>query len=143
MNRKVFINQLGAATLLASLGIPLESCTSDSEDEPIPQNDPNNSNALTIDLTSNDFSSLNTQDAWLLHPDRDILLVNIGGTISAFSSSCPHSGCTRDWEESDSHFRCRCHGSEFKKDGTLAKGPATRGLSKLAVKKEGDVIRIG
>ena len=148
MERKVFIQQLGAAALLASMGVSLESCTNDAEDEPTPSSpgspgSPNSSNALTVDLSLNDFSSLNTDDAWLLHPDRDILLVNISGTISAFSSSCPHSGCARDWEREADIFRCRCHGSEFNTDGSLAKGPATSGLTKLTVNREEDILTIG
>jgi len=143
MERKVFIQQLGAAALLTSMGVSLESCTNDAEDEPTPNNTPNSPNAFTVDLSLSDFSGLKTEDAWLLHPDRDILLVNIGGTISAFSSSCPHSGCTRDWEREEDIFRCKCHGSEFNTDGSLAKGPATRGLTKLSVNRQEDILTIG
>ncbi len=142
MNRKVFIHQLGAAALLTSLGVSLESCS--EEEEVVPTNNTPGTpvTRVTFSLTSNDFSVLDNDDAWLLHPTQNILIVNIGGTISAFSSACPHSGCSRDWEESEDKLRCRCHGSEFNKDGSLAKGPANRGLTKLPVQVEDDNVTI-
>jgi len=145
MNRKVFIQQMGAAALLTSLGVSLQSCSEEEEIEPsvnTPTTPGNNAKTVSFSLTSNDFSILNNNDAWLLHPDENILIVNIGGTISAFSSACPHSGCTRDWEEADDKLRCKCHGSEFNKDGSLVRGPATSGLNKLSVTVEDNDVTI-
>ena len=140
MNRKQFVNKLGAAALLTSLGVTAESCTYDQEasqdpDVPTPA-------LATFSVTSGVFTALATDDGWLLHPSENILLVNIGGVNSAYSSSCPHSGCTREWGYSNSTFTCNCHFSRFQADGSLISGPAGRGLTKLTVEQDGDTVSI-
>jgi Rieske Fe-S protein len=62
------------------------------------------------------------------------------GKVVAFDARCPHQGCTV--APSGDKLRCPCHGSAFKTaDGSLINGPATRGLTEVAVKVDGaDVV---
>ena len=139
MNRKEFISKSGAAALVASLGISsvITSCSSDDGAEP------NANSGITIDLSVTPFNVLNTEDAWLLHPTEDLLLVNVGGTISIFSSVCPHTACSREWSyNSSSQFVCGCHGSTFTNSGGLVEGPAATGLSRRSFTREGDIIQL-
>lgn len=62
------------------------------------------------------------------------------GAFAAFSTRCPHMGCAV--APKDSTLDCPCHGSEFKLDGSLVKGPATTGLTAVPVKVSGtDIVK--
>ena len=66
---------------------------------------------------------------WLVH-DED--------GVSALHSSCTHLDCLFTWDKEKGMFVCPCHGSEFAKDGTLLKGPATRSLDRFPVSLLGE-----
>ncbi len=51
--------------------------------------------------------------------------------VRAFSSRCTHLGCSIT-RQSDGLLTCPCHGSQFRIDGTVARGPAARPLEVLA-----------
>ena len=136
MTRKDFISKSGAAALLTSLGVNSLTTSCSSEEDPAPD-------FLEIDLSISPFSVLKTDDAWLLHPTEDLLLVNVGGEIMVFSSVCPHTGCSRDWTYSSSQFTCQCHGSVFSNMGDLVSGPATRRLTSVSFINEGDTLKVG
>ena len=64
------------------------------------------------------------------------------GKVVAFDARCPHQGCTV--APSGDKLACPCHGSAFKTaDGSLINGPATRGLTEVAVKVDGDDVVAG
>ena len=136
MNKREFLKQASAATALAYFGLSLESCS----EEELP--DPTGGDEILIDLTASPFTTLQNDQGWLLHPDFDILLVNVGGTINAFSSRCTHSGCTRQWSFSE-EFTCTCHGSKFDTSGNVVSGPAQGSLTRVSVTREGDMITLG
>jgi nitrite reductase/ring-hydroxylating ferredoxin subunit len=46
---------------------------------------------------------------------------------------CPHLGCRPGWDFQAKNFVCPCHGSRFAPDGTLRRGPARQGLTRLRV----------
>ncbi|MEM6299994.1 MAG: Rieske (2Fe-2S) protein, partial [Bacteroidota bacterium] len=140
MTRKDFLKNVGAAALLVSLGVSLESCSSADDDEitptPTPDDDDDTEDGgdesgnegITFSLSESPFDTLQTFDAWLLHPDENILLANVNGTIRAFTSVCTHSGCSRSWQFDNARARCTCHNSIFDQDGSRVSGPATRAL---------------
>jgi Rieske Fe-S protein len=137
MNRKDFIQKTGAATLLVSMGVLIDSCTSDTNDVI-----PDNVKTVTFSLTNSPYDVLNTADSWLLHPTENILLVNVNGAIRAFTSVCTHASCVTDWTYSSPTFTCTCHGSKFNNKGEVTAGPAASNLKEYAVKVEGDVVSI-
>lgn len=136
MNRKHFIQQIGAAALLASLGVSLESC----EKEEVPPD--NTSREITFDISTSPFTALANDDGWLIHPSEDILLVNVGGTIHALSAVCTHNGCNNSWSYSAPEFTCGCHGSRFNNNGGVTNGPAQSPLRKFAVSVQGTMVTV-
>ncbi len=64
------------------------------------------------------------------------------GKIVAYNAKCPHQGCTV--APKDGMLTCPCHGSTFElATGAVTKGPATSGLSEVAVTVSGDGISVG
>ncbi|MFE2957888.1 QcrA and Rieske domain-containing protein [Nocardia tengchongensis] len=62
------------------------------------------------------------------------------GNFLAFSSVCPHQGCAVN-AISGGVINCPCHGSQFALDGSLVRGPATRGLAARQVSvRDGQLI---
>lgn len=60
--------------------------------------------------------------------------------IKAFSAVCTHRGCTLA-EVKDGTINCGCHGSKFSsRDGAVRNGPATKPLSTVEVKVDGDQV---
>ncbi|HEX2419339.1 MAG TPA: Rieske (2Fe-2S) protein [Micromonosporaceae bacterium] len=60
--------------------------------------------------------------------------------IKAFSAVCTHRGCTLA-EVKDGTINCGCHGSKFSsQDGAVRTGPATKPLSTVEVKVDGDRV---
>ncbi len=131
MSRKEFITKMSYGSLIIFTGLStvLASC---DQDDPEP-------GELIVDLSNPTFSKLNTNGGWIKHPSADILLVNVEGTIRAFSSVCPHARCTDKWTYSGV-FYCSCHGSTFTNDGKRISGPAKGDLTKKNIIKEGDII---
>ena len=65
------------------------------------------------------------------------------GAITAFSSVCPHLGCSVAYSEKTSDFQCPCHNSAFAKDGSKKDdGPAKRGLDPLPVTVEDGRVKV-
>ncbi|MEU2251602.1 Rieske (2Fe-2S) protein [Nocardia xishanensis] len=61
------------------------------------------------------------------------------GVYQGFSAACTHLGCSVSKIERDT-ILCRCHGSAFRFDGTVATGPAERPLAPRPVRVDGDRI---
>jgi menaquinol-cytochrome c reductase iron-sulfur subunit len=61
---------------------------------------------------------------------------------TVFSPVCPHLGCRYDWDARDSLFKCPCHASVFRMDGTVVSGPAPRALDTLPAEIRGGVLYV-
>ena len=80
-------------------------------------------------------------DAW--NKSRDVASVYLvrdqqTQSVTCYSVSCPHAGCAVDWSaatgEAEGSFKCPCHNSSFKRDGSLVPGSVSpRGLDTLEV----------
>jgi cytochrome b6-f complex iron-sulfur subunit len=64
-------------------------------------------------------------------PGRSVAVFRDGDGIHAVSLICTHLGCIVK-TESDG-FHCPCHGSAYKPDGSVSKGPAPKALPWLQV----------
>ena len=60
---------------------------------------------------------------------------------TAFNLRCPHQGITVSRTENG--WMCNAHNSEFEADGDLVLGPATTGLTKVAIKVSRGIATIG
>jgi cytochrome b6-f complex iron-sulfur subunit len=56
-----------------------------------------------------------------------------GGRFYALLAICTHLGCTPNWMNTDHKFKCPCHGSGYKQDGTNYEGPAPRPLDRVKI----------
>lgn len=62
-----------------------------------------------------------------------VVLVQDGGTVKAFSSTCTHLGCTVN-KVSHGKIFCPCHGSVFNAStGAVVQGPASKPLPAVPV----------
>jgi Rieske Fe-S protein len=70
---------------------------------------------------------------------------DLDGAINAFSGRCTHLGCHLDRVQGDEAV-CPCHGSRFRADGAVVKGPATRPLEALKAEPDkttgGWIVRV-
>jgi Rieske Fe-S protein len=82
------------------------------------------------------------RDAWTLHPNELIgrvwLIKRDDGKVDAFTSICPHLGCSINYESNAQLFICPCHNGTFNLQGrkeelTGMKNPAPRGMDALQV----------
>jgi Rieske Fe-S protein len=82
------------------------------------------------------------QDGWTLHPNELIgrvwLIRRDDGKVDAFTSICPHLGCSINYEAKVTLFICPCHNGTFSLDGKKRelpgmRNPAPRGMDALAV----------
>ena len=65
--------------------------------------------------------------------DQNIWVVKYHGQVYALSTTCTHLGCTPNWLEAASKFKCPCHGSGFYITGVNFEGPAPRPLERWAI----------
>jgi menaquinol-cytochrome c reductase iron-sulfur subunit len=85
------------------------------------------------------------RDAWTLHPDEVIgrvwLVRREGGEVDAFTTICPHLGCSVNFENKEKLFICPCHGGTFDVRGQRvekpgAANPAPRGMDRLGCQRD-------
>lgn len=73
-------------------------------------------------------------------PGRPVAVFKDHEGIYAISLICTHLGCVvRSEAES---FVCPCHGSLYKRDGTVTRGPAPKSLPWLAVSVKGGEVLV-
>ncbi len=135
MDRLEFLQKAGFLTATVLAGT-LISCGGD--DEALELEKP-----IDVDLANPSYADLEIEGEWLLHPEVNVLIVNVNSDIRAFSSVCPHRQCTRDWNYSPGVFVCTCHNSRFDATGQYLSGPANANLRELSVVREGDILTIG
>ncbi len=64
------------------------------------------------------------------------------GQFKCFTAICTHQGCTVD-QVKDGTIDCPCHGSKYHiADGTVANGPAVKGLASKNITVTGDQITL-
>lgn len=69
-------------------------------------------------------------------------IVADSGNVIAFSSVCPHLGCTVGWKPEENHFHCPCHDGVFDAKGMVVSGPPPSPMTRMPVKLENGKIFI-
>jgi thiosulfate dehydrogenase (quinone) large subunit len=64
------------------------------------------------------------------------------GKFTALDATCPHQGCTVNFDSAAAGFTCPCHGSRFDATGKLLRGPATAGLTPVPVTVVSGEVRV-
>jgi menaquinol-cytochrome c reductase iron-sulfur subunit len=72
----------------------------------------------------NRIKNVKIGSAWVVERD---------GQLHAYSTVCPHLGCSVDYNAETSKFECPCHDSAFGLDGSHEAGPSPRSLDALEV----------
>jgi Rieske Fe-S protein len=85
------------------------------------------------------------RDAWTLHPNdlvgRVWLIRQPDDTVEAFTTICPHLGCSINYEDKSKLFICPCHNGTWdvggkKRELPTVQNPAPRGMDSLECKVE-------
>jgi Rieske Fe-S protein len=81
-------------------------------------------------------------DGTQIDKGNDAIITRWQGKVYAYSLACPHQNTTLKWSDKEREFECPKHHSRFTPDGIYVKdsGRATRGLDRLAVRKDGNTI---
>ena len=147
-SRREFLRWAGGLSL-GTVVVSLVGCDTGGMEEDTDQgNPPGNEtgitiegNVVTLDLTGSVAKRVAEPGGFLHIGAADMLVVNVNGTIRAFSAICTHQGCEiRDFQ--NNRFTCWCHGSQFDTSGRVVRGPATRALTAYTVARDGNIVRI-
>lgn len=87
--------------------------------------------ALAPGEVNEDFKPVKPSGFWIIRQED---------RIAALSIICTHLGCIPSWLPNDRKFKCPCHGSGFKQNGTNFEGPAPRPLERFKIYLEGDEV---
>lgn len=77
------------------------------------------------------------EDGAQIDRDNQVILVRWQGSVYAFNLSCPHQNTALRWEPGNARFQCPKHHSKYRPDGEFISGRATRGMDRLAIRREG------
>ena len=73
--------------------------------------------------------------------DKPVMVLNVGGSVRAFSGLCTHEGCELGWNPRQQLIRCPCHGSAFDTAGQVTRGPAKDPLPEFRTRlRDGKVL---
>jgi cytochrome b6-f complex iron-sulfur subunit len=78
-----------------------------------------------------EFSPGEVSERW--KKSHRVILVRGTEGFYALRSVCTHLGCIPGWQPTQDKFKCFCHGSGFRPDGTNFEGPAPRPLERLRI----------
>ena len=65
-------------------------------------------------------------DSVTLDPRFGIFIVRASEGFYALSAVCSHLGCLTVWKQESETIACPCHGSSFRRDGSIIAGPAPK-----------------
>jgi cytochrome b6-f complex iron-sulfur subunit len=145
MERKDFLQKFAVGgSILLTAPVLFNSCSDGTDDVIDDADDDNNGSdddAITIDLTDDDFADLGAVGGYAY--SGNIIIIRSGeNAYLAFSKICTHQGCTVTYNADDNQLPCPCHGSVFSTSGTVLEGPASSNLKQYSVTKSGDNLTI-
>jgi Rieske Fe-S protein len=85
------------------------------------------------------------RDAWTLHPNDvvgRVWLIRHGDTVDAYTTICPHLGCSINFDAQSHNFICPCHGGTWdlehrqRVELKTLHNPAPRGMDQLECRRD-------
>jgi cytochrome b6-f complex iron-sulfur subunit len=70
--------------------------------------------------------------------DQKVYLIRTVNGFFAMSAVCTHLGCITQWHPEADLIECPCHGSHYKRNGTVVHGPAPRALPHFSLRLMAD-----
>lgn len=70
--------------------------------------------------------------------DQKVYLIRTVNGFFAMSAVCTHLGCITQWHPEANLVECPCHGSRYKRNGTVVRGPAPRALPHFSLRLMAD-----
>ncbi|WP_373513142.1 ubiquinol-cytochrome c reductase iron-sulfur subunit [Persicitalea sp.] len=159
VNRGEFLRSLGLSTsaLMAfyCMGTTLSSCsTKDDDPAPATPTTPGGTAAVTgttmgsginfnIDLNAYKAKDLKKEGEFDIFGDT-IVIATANKKYVALSKACTHQGTTVNYRSASNDILCPNHGSQFKLDGTVQKGPAASPLTvfKTTLSADGNSLNV-
>jgi cytochrome b6-f complex iron-sulfur subunit len=142
MDRRTFMVWIGAGMLASSLPVAIVACSSPDAEKTAAD--------AALKRRPDGFMAVGTVGDL---EKKGYLNASIGGVsmmvtrdpanqakLIAVNSKCTHAGCAVEWK--NKAFACPCHGSQFKANGTVAKGPAKKPLATFTVKLEENSVLV-
>ena len=80
------------------------------------------------------------KDGVQIDKDNEVILVRWQNAVYAFNLSCPHQRTELRWNEAAKQFQCPKHKSKYTPNGDFISGRATRGMDRLAIKRQGSSV---
>lgn len=74
--------------------------------------------------------------------DDTLLVWRTGTTLAAASVLCTHLGCEVTYAPAANTLDCPCHGSRFRTDGSVLRGPARRPLRTYRATLRGETLHL-
>jgi len=82
------------------------------------------------------------QDSVNIDKKAQIILVRYQQKVIAFNLACPHENTALKWRDNDKRFQCPKHDSKYTPEGVFKDGRATRNMDRLAIRRQGDQVRV-
>ena len=132
MNRRVFLQVLGAAVAVAGCRVSLDDHEAAPDAEAMVTPD-GASCASCLDLADPANAPLTKVGGSrvVAFAGKNVLVARVSDSeFIALSAICTHAGCTVRF--AGPQISCPCHGSLFALDGSVTRGPANQPLAKFA-----------
>jgi cytochrome b6-f complex iron-sulfur subunit len=146
MTRAEFIRSLGLSSGALMAVYCLGGLTACSNEEPDPAApDPTKGLDLSLDLTSADYSKLQTNGEFAIVKGQPIIVARKNdGSFVAVSKDCTHQGAQLVYQAGNDRFNCPLHGSNFSTTGAVVNGPASGALKqyKTELNSAGTSLRV-
>lgn len=134
---------LSAATV-ACAGTALSACGNmDTTPMPMPMGQCSGSPTGPVIVSGTDAAAIAVGQAKRIEYGMDVvkpafLLYRDANGYLALKDVCTHAGCNVAYSPGGTQYKCGCHGSAFKLDGTVANGPAMMPLQTLSLCRRSD-----
>jgi cytochrome b6-f complex iron-sulfur subunit len=134
MDRKEFLATLGIGAAAIACSYCLTGCTKNDSITGPPTNVD-----FTLDLTNAAYAALKNNGGYIYNGGVIVARTSSGSYV-AVSQTCTHAGATVQFD--GTQFVCPAHGSTFRTDGSVSRGPAGSSLARYNTSLNGNALRV-